>query len=117
MTATDLQLTLDHSISPCTVITAAGELDAVGAPLLRTQLAAIVESDPVDVVLDLSRVVFIDSTGLGVLARYHKLFAAAGRELRVVVTQRNLRRVFAMTGLNDALFVYESLKEALDTDT
>jgi len=35
--------------------------------------------------------------------------------MRVVVTYPSLRRVFVMTGLNDALFVYNDLEDALAT--
>lgn len=113
MTSTDLKLRVDHSHAPFTVVAAIGELDGVGAPALRTKLSEVVDSGAGKVAVDLSDVAFIDSTGLGVLIQYHRLFAAEGGEMRVVVTQPHVRRVFGLTGLNEVLAVYDSLAAVL----
>lgn len=63
-----------------------GELDAIGAGSLREQLEKLAELDR-DLVLDLSGVSFLDSSGVGaivflfkrVLARGHRMSLAAAR--------------------------------------
>ncbi|MBX9920794.1 MAG: STAS domain-containing protein, partial [Mycolicibacterium frederiksbergense] len=49
------------------VVTPAGRLNMVAAPTLRKELHAIVESGQTRLVVDLSEVDFIDSSGLGAL--------------------------------------------------
>jgi anti-sigma B factor antagonist len=109
----DLRLEVDESRALFTVVTAAGEFDAGESPALRTNLAKMIDHGRFNVVIDLSEVQFIDSTGLGVLVQYHKLLHAEGGQLRVVVTGQNILRIFDLTGLTDILFLFESLEAAL----
>jgi len=55
-----------ESIDPA-VVSLEGELDLAAAPQLRECLVALVESGATDIVLDVARLDFIDSTGLSVL--------------------------------------------------
>jgi anti-sigma B factor antagonist len=77
----------------CTVITVAGEVDIATAPQLGHHLAALAGSGR-PVIADLDQVSFIDAAGLRVLA------AAAGGSLHVVSGRYQVRRVFALTGLD-----------------
>ena len=64
-------------------------------------------------VVDLSAVTFIDSTGLGVLIGARKRCIDAGRELRVVVSEPRILKVFEITGLNDLFTIHPALEPAL----
>ena len=113
MTAIDFQLRVDSSHAPFTIVAVAGELDNSGGPLLRSQLDEMTGCGATEVTLDLSEVVFIDSTGLGILIHYHRLLHAEGGRLQVIVTQPNIRRIFEITGIDKVLHLYESLGDAL----
>jgi anti-sigma B factor antagonist len=97
-----------------TVLSVTGEVDVATAPALRSRL-----DDTVDtvgggtVVVDLTGVTFIDSTGLGVLIGARKRCSEAGRELRVVVSEPRILKVFEITGLTDLFAIHPSLDLAV----
>ncbi|HLI24462.1 MAG TPA: STAS domain-containing protein [Acidimicrobiales bacterium] len=81
-----------------------GELDALNAARLRTVLTEDADDDR-DVVIDLSHLDFIDSSGIGVLVGALKRFEASGRRLVLRSPTPALRRVFDMTGLASAFVI------------
>jgi anti-sigma B factor antagonist len=81
-----------------------GELDALNSAHLRTVLIEQADDDR-DVVLDLSQVAFIDSSGIGVLVGALKRFEASGRRLVFRSPTPALKRVFDMTGLTSAFVI------------
>lgn len=95
------------------VVTAVGEVDVSTAPELRQRL----REQPEDalVVVDLSDVTFLDSTGLGVLVAALKRIreSGAGGELRLVVNRPQVTKVLEVTGLSGVFSIFASLDEAL----
>jgi anti-anti-sigma factor len=69
-------------------------------PALERALAA---PDLERLVIDLSGLEFIDSTGIGVLMRVTEEARAAGVDLAVLPGPREVQRVFAAAGVEDAL--------------
>jgi anti-sigma B factor antagonist len=59
------------------------DLDAAYVSRVRPQLERLAEADD-DVVLDLSNVAFVDSSGVGALAFLHKRLVTKGHRLKVV---------------------------------
>jgi anti-sigma B factor antagonist len=84
------------------IITVAGEIDIATAPELRERLAALADSGR-PVIADLDQVSFIDVAGLRALAAAARLAAACGGSLHVVSAQHQVRRIFALTGLDRQL--------------
>jgi anti-sigma B factor antagonist len=77
-----------------------GEIDVTTAPLVRSQLANLVDSGAQRILLDLDGVHFIDSTGLGVLVgTLRRLQEERGGRVRVEAVQDRVRRIFEITGL------------------
>ena len=95
------------------VVTCAGELDAHSAPVLQAQLGPLVAVSGASIVVDLTEVGFIDSTGLGVLVTTLKNVREVDGRLDVVVTSKRVLKVFTLTGLNAVIPVHASLGEAL----
>lgn len=95
------------------VVSAEGEVDVSTAPSLRQRLYELPES--AKVVVDLSEVTFLDSTGLGVLVAALKRVreSDAGGDLRLVVTRPQVSKVLEVTGLSTVFSVFPSLDEAL----
>jgi len=90
-----------------------GEVDLHVAPELRDRLTNAIEENAEYVVLDLSRVTFMDSMALGVLLGALKRLRPRGGELRLVVPHSDLRRIFEIT-LLDQVFTLDSTRhEAL----
>jgi anti-sigma B factor antagonist len=96
-----------------TVVTARGEIDLYTAPLLRSALQEAIDGPVECVVVDLTDVTFMSSSGLAAL--YGGLEEAQRRrcELRLAGGGRAVRRPLQIAGL-DARFVhYPSVAAAL----
>ncbi len=90
-----------------------GEVDLHVAPELRDRLTAAIEEDAEFVVLDLSRVTFMDSMALGVLLGALKRLRPRGGELRLIVPNSDLRRIFEITLLDQVFTLNATRNEAL----
>ncbi len=99
------------------LVVVAGEVDLHTAPRLRAALDAVTDGSPDeesgDVVVDLTGVGFIDSTGLGELVGAHKALARRDATLHLAVTSDRILRLLALTGLDEMLEVHRSRDEAL----
>ena len=96
-----------------TVVTATGELDVHTAPQLQAVVDPVSQRAGGALVVDLSQVGFIDSTGLGVLVATLKHVRQVGGSLDVVVTAPRVLKVFALTGLDVVIPLHDSLDGAL----
>ena len=99
-------------ISAVPVVTAPEEMDITTAYRLRGALAAAVRGHAT-VVVDMTRTHACDTAGLHVLVRAHRRALAQGGELRLVISGPEVRRLFAITGLDRVIRHFASLDEAL----
>jgi anti-sigma B factor antagonist len=95
-----------------TVVEVGGEVELHSASQLRDELLRAGEAEHPCVVVDLSRVTFIDSTGLGVLVGALKRVREKGA-LSLVCPQRQVRRVFEITGLTKVFPMFDNLETAI----
>ena len=95
------------------VVMVTGEIDLATAPQLATQLAALDLSRPV--IVDLSAVTFIDSSGLNALVQLRQKMQATSTPSRlgVVVSRPSTRRIFEVTGLSEVFALFDTAAEAL----
>jgi anti-sigma B factor antagonist len=110
--AVDLEVLVSQEVA-CSVVTAVGELDAYSAPTLQAHLDPLSQEPGVALVVDLSGVTFIDSTGLGVMVTSLKHVRATGGSLNVVATSPRVLRVFSLTGIDALIPVHATLAEAM----
>lgn len=105
---------------PWTVLRIQGELDLVTSPLVRRRVHDAVAGGRHDVVLDLSGVLFCDSSGVGVLIASRRLMRSCGGRLRVVLPARgavegsHVNRVLAALGVRRLFEVYADATDAVD---
>lgn len=97
---------------PWRVLVVTGPLDAAGAGGLRQQLLRDVPGQT-RLVLDLTGVERIDSTGLGVLVGAVKRLRGRGGELRLAAPSPSVSRILRITALDRVLAVYDGLPQAL----
>jgi anti-sigma B factor antagonist len=105
---------LDESVSETVhVVAPSGEIDMVTAPQLGRRLLSLFEEGKTRFVVDLSKVTFMDSTGIGViLDALRRLKARRGRLVLVCPSERILRP-FEITGLVGYLKIFGTREEAL----
>jgi anti-sigma B factor antagonist len=99
-----------------TILVTGGELDLYTAPNLRDQVLAKVADGAGRIAIDLNGVGFIDSTGLGVLiACLKRVREQDGRLVLIAPEVSPLRRLLALTGLEQVLPTYTSLTDVVGT--
>ena len=95
------------------VLSVAGEIDVYTAPRLRERLLDLAHGGNSSVVVDLTEVSFVDSTGLGVLVSGLKRFREGGGDLLLVVTQPQILKVLEITGLTTVFSIHATAAEAV----
>ena len=96
------------------VLSAHGEIDLRTAPVLREVLRPVLEQATGRVVVDLSEVPFMDSTGVHVLVETLRRLEPQNRPLAIVCQEGGqVHRLLALVGLLDAMTVYRSRESAV----
>jgi anti-anti-sigma factor len=99
----------------CIIASAFGEIDLATAPALVEAIESeLGRSTPARLVIDLSEVSFLDSSGLNALVRLQKLLEDRAIALRLVIPSGHVvRQVFEITSLTEPLSVVGGLDDAL----
>jgi anti-sigma B factor antagonist len=94
------------------VVFAVGEIDLATSPTMREVLGEAVESRR-HLIVDLSAVSFLDSTGLGVLIRAQKQISATHKSMSLVGPTGMVAKVLRLTRIDEAIPVHPNLDTAL----
>jgi anti-sigma B factor antagonist len=95
------------------VIVLAGEVDLYTAPRFKDALFQAIDEGAPFVIIDLTEVSFIDSTGLGVLVSGGRRLQQSAGALAIGCPDERIRRILEITGLDTVFGVYPSRAEAL----
>jgi len=95
------------------VISLAGEVDLYTAPEFKQQLLEVIAQGARQVIVDLGAVTFIDSTTLGVLIGSVKRLHPVEGHLLIVSSDRNVTKIFEITGLDRVFALYEDRDDAV----
>jgi anti-sigma B factor antagonist len=102
-----------EDVDGVSLIILSGEVDVYSAPKLRETIKDIVEQGKNNVVVDLEKVDFLDSTGLGVLVGGLKRVRQQDGELGLICNQEKILRIFRITGLTKVFPIYQSRQDLL----
>jgi anti-sigma B factor antagonist len=106
----ELTVTVEMAAGPAhskLVVRVAGEVDIQTSPVLDEQLQRVTADGAPSVVVDLSDVTFLDSTGLSVLIAGLKRCQEAGGTMRLASPRPNVRKVLEITGLTSVFQISE----------
>jgi anti-sigma B factor antagonist len=95
------------------VISLAGEVDLYTAPEFKQQLLDVISQGGKEVIVDFSNTTFIDSTTLGVLVGGVKRLRTNDGQLSLVCSDRNITKIFEITGLDRVFSIYPTRDEAI----
>ena len=95
------------------VIALAGEVDLYTAPEFKQQLLEVIGQGGKQVIVDFSNTTFIDSTTLGVLVGGVKRLRTNDGQLSLVCSDRNITKIFEITGLDRVFTIYPTRDEAV----
>ncbi|WP_055567971.1 MULTISPECIES: STAS domain-containing protein [Streptomyces] len=102
------------------VLCVSGEMDLVTSPVLRQRVHEAVADGRRRIVLDLSEVLFCDSSGVGVLIATRRLIRSFQGRLRLILPAKgaedgsHVNRVFAALGVRRLFEVFPDVPAALD---
>lgn len=94
-----------------TVVSVGGEVDLETASQLGDHALEALHEGP-HMVLDLTQVSFMDSTGLKVLLSVQRRAELAGGSLALAGASRSVRKILALTGLDQSFGLYDTVDEA-----
>lgn len=107
-----LTVRIEPAADGAAVIALVGELDLSTIPRVESRLFRMVSRGPV--VLDLSRLSFIDSSGIGVLIQAFRSTDGSGRMHTVIATGTQVERVLRLAGIDRALPIFLDREAALE---
>ncbi len=96
------------------IVHSEGRLNMAAAPQLRRVVSDLAAAGRSRIVIDLSAVTFIDSSGLGALIGGLKSARQAAGDLRIAAPTEQVTTVLGLTNLDRVLKPYGSVDEALD---
>ncbi len=89
-----------------------GSLDLATAPAVRAALVDATEKGSHNLIVDLTQLEFLDSTGLGVLIGAHRRTVESNGSFRLIINDGPISRLLNITGLITVFWVYHSLEDA-----
>ena len=98
----------DHAL-----VRAIGEIDASTVDSVATAIDDALAGGHKRVLLDLTEMTFIDSTGLGMLVRAHRDAEVASAWFAIVHPTPQTRKLISVLGLDQLLHVHDSREQAL----
>lgn len=96
-----------------TIVAVGGEIDVYTAPKLRDVISELIAEGHYRMIIDLEKVEFLDSTGLGVLVGGLKKARSHDGSVELVCSQERLLKIFRITGLAKVFTIHESEAAAL----
>jgi anti-sigma B factor antagonist len=94
------------------VLRLSGELDLRNVPEVRQAIRGLIDEGFVNILINLSELEFIDSSGLGVLVGGLARVREKQGEIKIACSNRRILRVFEMTRLTQLFDIYQSEEEA-----
>jgi anti-sigma B factor antagonist len=112
----DIDLSLDtRELGEWTVVAVSGELDLYTAPALREEIQGLSDRGVTHVVIDLSTVGFVDSSGLGAIVACLKRLRERDGALELVAPESSpINRLLSLTGLDHAIRTHPSADDVVD---
>jgi anti-sigma B factor antagonist len=91
-----------------------GQIDLYSAPTFKEQMLGAIDEGKRRIVVDLSKVEFMDSTGLSVLVGAWKRVRPDDGSVTIVSQRDDIRRLFELVGLDYAFAICERREDALE---
>ena len=95
------------------VVIVEGEIDIYTAPRLRELLIDLASKNTCQLIVNLDKVGFLDSTGLGVLVGGVNRVRPHDGWLDLVCTQERILKIFKITGLTKVFGIYQTVDQAI----
>jgi anti-sigma B factor antagonist len=91
-----------------------GEIDLYNAPEIKDTINKLIEEKKYNVVINLDKVSYIDSSGIGALISSLSNLKKYQGGLKICNVSGSVRKVFELTKLTSFFEIYDSEQEAID---
>jgi anti-sigma B factor antagonist len=109
----DMAIIIQDEPPEYTIAQICGELDISSAPDLRERLLAILNRRKLSrLILDLSKLEFMDSSGVAVLVNTERRARLLGRTMVLVAPQRPVLRVLQVCGMANYFLIFDDISAA-----
>jgi len=112
MSTGEFRVTVEMDDPSFPVLTLSGEVDLAVAPTVGAELSALIARHPDGVIIDVSDVSFMDSSGLNVFIVAFKALREYNGRLAIVAANDPIVRLFEIAGLSGLLHVVPSREVA-----
>ena len=90
-----------------------GEIDLYNAPEIKENIKEEMNKTKVNIIINLDKVSYIDSSGIGVLISSLSNLKKVGGALKLINVYASVRKVFELTKLTSFFDIYDSEADAL----
>ncbi|MBE7053334.1 MAG: STAS domain-containing protein [Ruminococcaceae bacterium] len=95
-----------------------GELDHHGAEQIREKIDnKIISSNSKSLILDLSELKFMDSSGIGIIIGRYKVISSVGGKLYIVCPSKSINKLIRMCSIEKIIVIKDTLDEIIETIT
>ncbi len=108
----DFEVSIDEHAETYSIVSVRGEVDLHTAPKLQQAIERAAGSDGA-VVVDMSRIEFMDSTALSALVRSKENLDKQGAPMRLAAPSKAVERIFSVTGFGDYFEIFPSREAAI----
>ncbi|BBX47263.1 STAS domain-containing protein [Mycobacterium cookii] len=104
-------MVVEQDAGVAVVLSAAGTIDMVTAPQFQVHVDSVLSREPSALIIDLSRVEFLGSAGIGVLINVHN--NAGDMAYAVAADGPATSRPLHLLGIGDLIHIYPSVADAI----
>ncbi len=97
------------------ILDIAGEIDLYNAPEIKDIINGLIEEQKFNVIINLEKVTYIDSSGIGALISSLSNLKKYQGGLKIINVYASVRKVFELTKLTSFFDIYDSEEEALES--
>ena len=96
-----------------TIVEVIDRFDVITAPEIKAELLKAAADGANTIVIDLSQVTFLDSSGVGVLVAAHKALDHQGGQLHLAAPTKQAQLVLRLTQLESMFSIHRTVNDAL----
>ncbi|MBN1696403.1 MAG: STAS domain-containing protein [Spirochaetales bacterium] len=98
----------------CVIVDMEGEMDYLNAVSLRQVIMELIDAKKKNIIINLEKVPYMDSTGLGTLITLWQKSKAQAIGLKYAHPQETVKKLFVLSRLNNILPITATLQEAIE---
>ncbi len=110
----DLEINTQDVPGNVTILTPAGDVDIYTSPMLKEKINSLIERGSCRILIDLSHLEYIDSTGIGVIKSSLSQIHSHSGDIRLLSPMALVKRMLELTSVDRIAKVYDKQSDALE---